>query len=77
METYDILFCITGAALFYMYHLIHKTEKKCIETFNAMIKTQELVIKRTDEINNVIGTIHNFHQKIQKEINESEQKRNN
>lgn len=42
-----------------------------------MIKTQELVIKRTDEINHVISTIHNFHKKIQKAINESEQKRNN
>lgn len=77
METYDILFCITGAVLFYMYYLMHKTEKKCIETFNTMIETQKLVIKRTDEINHVIGTIHNFHQKIQKAINESEQKRNN
>lgn len=77
METYDILFCITGAVLFYIYHLMHKTEKKCIETFSVMIENQELVVKRTHEINNVIGTIHNFHQKIQKAINESEQKRNN
>ena len=42
-----------------------------------MIETKELVVKITNEINNVIDTINNFNKKIQKAINESEQKRNN
>ena len=33
METYDILFCVTGAVLFYMYHLMHKTEKSVLKHF--------------------------------------------
>ena len=37
-----------------------------------MIETQELVVKITNEINNVIDTINNFNKKIQKAINESE-----
>lgn len=63
---YDVLIFFMSLMVFYHNYKVHKLEKMCIDTFDAMIEVQDLAINNAKQINKSIEQINEFINKVNK-----------